>query len=233
MSNLLRPHGMPPRAHREPNPGFTPPHSLQDPMPGRLGSFINTPKGMRRTFPDELAKACGVPSAWGEATRFTGNLLNSLIGIHIWEALRRCLAPLFVTDTGPHEPPSVAPPPCPEAAATDSIFRSTDGVFKWVQPDISEGSPWHLDRVYKLVDACKTLPDWTEQFLEGLEALKRHRANYGPDGIQYLQILWWDWPCERWSELRNGCEMNFLVEPRSNLDKPDPVLDETQSGVAN
>jgi hypothetical protein len=27
--------------------------------------------------------------------------------------------------------------------------------------------------------------------------------------------------------------MNFLVEPRSNLDKPDPVLDETQSGVAD
>ena len=159
--------------------------------------------------------------------------MNSLIGIHIWEALGRCLAPLFVTDTGPHEPPSVAPPPCPEAAATDSIFRSTDGVFKWVQPDISEGSPWHLDRVYKLVDACKALPDRMERVLEGLEALKRHRANYGPNGIQYLQILWWEWPCERWSELRNGCEMNFLVEPRSNLDKPDPVLDETQSGVAD
>ena len=129
--------------------------------------------------------------------------------------------------------PTYSAPTEYQAAATDSIFRSTDGVFKWVQLDISEGSPWHLDRVYKLVDACKTLPDWTEQFLEGLEALKRHRANYGPDGIQYLQILWWDWPCERWSELRNGCEMNFLVEPRSNLDKPDPVLDETQSGVAN
>jgi hypothetical protein len=136
MSNLLRPHGIPPHAYREPNPGFTPPHSLRDPMPGRLGSFINTPKGMRRTFPNELAKALGVgvPSAWGEATRITGNLLNSLIGIHIWEASGRCLAPLFVTDTGPHEPPSVAPPPCPEAAATDSIFRSTDGVFKQVGP---------------------------------------------------------------------------------------------------
>jgi len=63
MCNLLRPHGIPPRAYREPNPGFTPPHSLRDPMPSRLGIFIKTPKGMRRTFPDELAKALGVPSA--------------------------------------------------------------------------------------------------------------------------------------------------------------------------
>ena len=51
-------------------------------MSGRLGIFINTPKGMRRTFSGELAKALGVPSAWSEATRFTGNLLNSLMQSH-------------------------------------------------------------------------------------------------------------------------------------------------------
>ena len=82
MSNLLRPHGIPPRAYQELNPGFTPLHSLQEPMPSRLGIFINTPKGMRRTFSGELAKALGVPSAWSEATRFTGNLLNSLMRMH-------------------------------------------------------------------------------------------------------------------------------------------------------
>jgi hypothetical protein len=32
------------------------------------------------------------------------------------------------------------------------------------------------------MDACKALPDRTEQFLEGLEALKRHGQITGPTG---------------------------------------------------
>jgi hypothetical protein len=57
-----------------------------------------------------------------------------------------------------------------------------------VKPDLSPGSPWHLARIYNLVDACKGLRDRKQQFLSGLADLDRHRANYRPDGIRQLQV---------------------------------------------
>jgi hypothetical protein len=38
------------------------------------------------------------------------------------------------------------------------------------------------------------------------------RRNYGPDGPQHFQILWWAMQPEHWEILRVGGSMNFLVE---------------------
>jgi hypothetical protein len=83
-----------------------------------------------------------------------------------------------------------------------------------------------------LVDACKGLRDRKQQFLKGLADLDRHRANYGPDGIQQLQVLWWEFPSERWIELRRGCPMNFLAVPRNNVAEPDKDMTSEQLDVA-
>ena len=48
---------------------------------------------------------------------------------------------------------------------------------------------------------------------EGREHLDVHRRNYGPNGPQYLQLLWWEFPCEHWNAVREGHSMNFLTEP--------------------
>jgi hypothetical protein len=53
----------------------------------------------------------------------------------------------------------------------DSQFHSEEGQFEWVKPDLSPGSPWHLARIYNLVDSCKGLRDRNQQFLKGFTDL--------------------------------------------------------------
>jgi hypothetical protein len=176
-------------------------------MPPRLGTAIQTQQGVRRLLPDELAKGLGVPAEWGDLTAYPGSLLNTLTGIHTREAIGRAISPLFEESTeGPTSPPDNQPssgvpsahrPLAASSTHTDSQFHSEEGQFEWVKPDLSPGSPWHLARIYNLIDACKGLRDRNQQFLNGLADLDRHRANYGPDGIQQLRVIWCDFPSER------------------------------------
>lgn len=86
---------------------------------------------MPSTSPDELAQALGVPSSWGETSRPNGSLLQLLVGVHMWETLGRALAPIFVENVGPNEPPSVAlPSPLVKEVATNTTnFHSNNGVL--------------------------------------------------------------------------------------------------------
>ena len=92
--------------------------------------------------------------------------------------------------------PSAHRPPAASSTPTDSQFHSEEGQFEWVKPDLSPVAQWHLARIYNLLDACKGLRDRNQQFLKGLADLDRHRANYGPDGIQKLQVIWCKFPSE-------------------------------------
>jgi hypothetical protein len=355
MSNLLKPHSIPRlayhnvRRHRPLNAMRRIPNSVTDPMPASVGAWIDTPLGIRKLLPEELAKGLGVPSGWMLPSKeIPGRFLNNLVGTHIWEALGTSLVPVLqqrsslrgasnklptpppsgiyggvrrddtklktreappvspskatpttsskmgtVQDTYPSRqpfssrpaavsdgrPPDVAqmlrplapvsdshqvpieemtstsspdkkehscspsvdehprsparsdaPTEISDAHETNTVFDSVPGVWQWEPPDISQGSPWHMDRVYNLLDACKGLKESLRHFDEGLLALDRHRQNYGGK-ITYLQILWWEFPCERWSELRDGCSMNFLVEPEHNS-APNSPMDEVQTQVA-
>jgi len=66
---------------------------------------------------------------------------------------------------------------------------------------------------------------------QGKSDLARHRQNYGPDGPQLLQILWWEFPKEHWDSLRSGGSMNFLKEPRTGL-TPDAKMTAEQREIA-
>jgi hypothetical protein len=69
-------------------------------------------------------------------------------------------------------------------------------------------------------------------FAEGLRALEIHRGNYnleGPSPTQ-LKLLWWEFPPEHWTALRDGSRMNFLKLPVPNI-QPNATMDEEQLRV--
>jgi hypothetical protein len=106
-------------------------------------------------------------------------------------------------------------------------------VFDWKPPDLSEGGSWFLDRVYSLTQASVTLPNPGKIIQEGLELLRIHRGNYNADGPKpkRLQLLWWEFPKEHWTALREGSRMNFLKEPKHEI-HDNAAMDEEQLDVA-
>ena len=59
---------------------------------------------------------------------------------------------------------------------------------------------------------------------EGRDHLNVHHRNYRPDGPQYLQLLWWESPCEHWNEVRERNSMNFLTEPEHIMIQPNSKM---------
>jgi hypothetical protein len=117
-----------------------------------------------------------------------------------------------------------------DTALDDPALRP---VFKWNPPDLSEGGAWYNERVHSLRAAVATLPDPATIFREGLELLAIHRTNYTATGPapKRLQLLWWEFPPEHWTPLREGSPMNFLVEPVPRLN-PNANMDQEQLDVA-
>jgi hypothetical protein len=78
------------------------------------------------------------------------------------------------------------------------------------------------------------MPEAKRLFREGLEALNVHRENYKTDDgtIKHLQLLWWEFPPEHWTELREGCPMNFLTEPTKGITPNAPMTAEQQEIAA-
>ena len=67
---------------------------------------------------------------------------------------------------------------------------------------------------------------------EGREHLDVHRRNYGPNGPQYLQLLWWEFPREHWNAVREGNSMNFLTEPEHIMIQPNSKMMMEQCAIS-
>ena len=81
-------------------------------------------------------------------------------------------------------------------------------------PDLTEGSPFYLERIKTLTLTIKQLNlDFDSVFQSGLDILSAHRLNYGPDGPAHLVVLWWEWSPLHWDDLRTGSTMNFMEKP--------------------
>jgi hypothetical protein len=104
--------------------------------------------------------------------------------------------------------------------------------FDWIPPDLSVEGEWYNERVATLWEAADKLPDPEKVVKEG-KLLKIHRGNYTPAGPspKQLQLLWWEFPPEHWTALREGCQMNFLVQPESCIHDNAP-MDQEQLDVA-
>ena len=216
MANLLRPYGIPPRAWRRSmsdHDKTQAPNSSFDPMPDRIDALIQTPKGTRVLLADELGKGLGISDVSRDPKiRPPSSLITGCTGIHLWAAMRPSLANYL----RPITPVDVPDPPL-DTRTYDAFSSTKTGEWKWSPPDLSLGSPWWCARVETLSWACRSYSDRSRRFQQGLEALDIHRNNYGPEGPQQLQLLWWEFPPEHWRELQEGFSMNFLREPPPGL----------------
>ena len=198
-------------------------------LPDSVGALVLMDRGVRRLLAAELGKAKGVPAEWHRQGDLMVRAVNQMTDLHIWTAVASSLTPTFPTH---HQDLSV---PADESdldrpwSGFDSPGAETLG-WEWVPPDLSEGGEWYAARVASLQAAVSGMPEADRLFQEGLTALAIHRENYATDDgtIKRLQLLWWEFPPEHWTELREGCPMNFLSEPTKGITPNAPMTAEQQ-----
>lgn len=190
---------------RDHRPVFTPKGCL----PNSVGALIETSKGVRSLQATELGRAKGIPSTWDLQGRHDD--LTRLTGQHLWVAVSDALFKDAEMSQGTRAPSMSSR----EEPVTDQL--DDDLEWEWELPDLSEGGEWYQERVTNLERAIQGRADHQQLRAEGLAALAQHRRNYGPEGIDRLQLLWWEFPPEHWEELRDGCRMNFLDDPDPGL----------------
>lgn len=229
MSNLLTPPGLvsPKLYDRRSNRKV--PQARTDPMPGHMGAWIETERGIRRLMPEETSNGLGAPKK--NRTTLSASILQCTTSLFHWEYLSSSL-------TLPSEgQPTLLPATLRDDnwSTPDSAPKDTGPPFHWAPPDLSEGGEWYLERVAALQTAAKTMPNPDSIVREGLELLTIHRGNYTATGPapkpKQLQLLWWEFPPEHWKALREGCRMNFLKEPTACIHDNAP-MDPEQVNVA-
>jgi len=206
-------------AEQDGRPVFCPSASLPD----GIGSWIRVTdrrgqQRLRRLLPEELAKAKGATMATMPDLVNNRAAIDSMTSVHIWTAIGDAIQAAW--SAGPTSAPRPAAPsyiPASWMVEPEDSRSPDDGEWEWSPPDLSEGGEWYKDRVTSLEAAIKGHPESHRLRIEGLQALHHHRRNYGPDGPQHLQLLWWEFPREHWDELRDGCPMNFLTEPVGSI----------------
>ena len=246
MSNLLTPWGLLPR-HVKRNKNI-PPHpnianSTRDAMPNRVGSWIDTPEGVRRLQPDELARGLGCPSSEVKQLQsIPTSILQHTTSVFIWESLSPSLS--FCPETSRAEidlfnewnridPTSEETFSVPRGPAQE-VETSDAPPFTWIMPNLEPGGEWYTTRLRNLGKACAQYGCRAEgMFQEGLDILKIHRTNYDEEGpnLTRLQLLWWEFPREHWDPIREGSRIGFLTEPEAIL-HPNSDMDEAQLRVA-
>jgi hypothetical protein len=88
-----------------------------------------------------------------------------------------------------------------------------------------------MTNLKQAAETCPTNP--TSVIDEGIQSLEFHRSNYIDKGLapKWLQLLWWEFPLEHWTALREGSRMTFLRLPEPEL-KPNSPIDDEQRAVA-
>jgi hypothetical protein len=228
MSNLLTPPGLVPRHLYDHRSKRVVPDARVNPMPCYIGAWIQTEKGVRRIMPEETSKGLGAPKA--EQTALTASILGSTTSLFHWEYLSSSPT---LPSRGDSETKATKPPTEDEWPDDEDEASAEEVVFDWTPPDLSEGGEWFLARVASLHEAAQTLPDPDKIIKEGLKLLTIHRGNYDANGPKptRLQLLWWEFPPEHWTSLREGSRINFLKEPQRKIHDNAP-MDAEQLDVA-
>ena len=181
-------------------------------------------------MPEETSKGLGAPKT--ERIVLTSSLLRSSTSLFHWEYVSSSLTlPSNIDEKFEDSEPQ----------KDNHWTHSSDGEedtgglppFNWVPPDLSVGGKWFLERVSSLRKAAAGLPYPEKVILEGLELLDIHCGNYDAMGPKpkRLQLLWWEFPKEHWTPLREGSRMNFLKEPKREI-HDNAVMDDEQLDVA-
>jgi hypothetical protein len=234
MGNLLTPPGLVNPRHyvQHPSPDRLP-NALRDPMPGRLGAFISTERGVRRLHPEETARGLGIPK--NDSNKATSALLHRTTSVFHWEYLSASIAGLNFPDTPtPDTRSALRHAQRPSPSVEEALQANDSPDFQWAPPDLSEGGSWRATRLGNLERASNAYPNPGSIVEDGIRLLDIHRNNYnekGPDP-QWLQLLWWEFPEEHWEDLRVGARQNFLKTPLHHIQPNAPMdADMTQAAA--
>jgi hypothetical protein len=93
-----------------------------------------------------------------------------------------------------------------------------DAPFEWEAPDLKDEGEWCDAHFNKLRDITHGWHEQDDVMIEGRRLLASHHLNYTSQGAQRLEILWWEWPPERWESLRFEGSMNFMETPTPGLE---------------
>ena len=191
-------------------------------MPNKIGSIIKTDSGYRQLLRADLARAKGY---WREFTSPPEHdaLWELVPPLHLMVAVGDTLVYTRNGETRPTSPSS-------DQTQSNPSTRKTKSEKDWTfqMPDLTEGGQWHKQRVTNLRSAAKNFGNQKLLVKEGLEALRRHRKNYGPDGAKHLQLLWWEWPRRLWENLLHGFPMHFVNAPPPQDQAPPKNLSDKQ-----
>ena len=155
--------------------------------------------------------------------------------IHIWNAVASTLCqvaqPPTWTDpslsTGSPVYAKTEPEPIHPNLADEDDLINKEEPWDWQLPDLTPRGPWHTACVKHLYAATENLPKNHDQLhSEGLQGLEVHRANFELGELKRLQLLWWEFPPEHWTELHDGQSMNFLSTPTKGLTPNAPMMED-------
>jgi hypothetical protein len=221
MQNHLRPTGIPRRCWKI-SPDDTCP-SETDPLPERPGTLICTSKGTRQCLADEVARALGTPSSWmpwckfGMAITLPQGFVQAVqdtTASAIWESIFSIQLTVLPMVHRPVTPTIMSPPSSIKEQQT----------WHWKPPDLREHQQWYQQQCKSLWMAIQTLHPLQRQnaWSDGMQALIHHRNSYDDQGPRptHLQVLWWTFPVEHWTDLREGCSMNFKKTPKEQSHPP-------------
>jgi hypothetical protein len=182
-------------------------------MPDEIGGWIEVEKGIRRLQVSELGKGKGyLEIAHLPTSREGARAIGAGTCVHLMAGVADLVSEWLI-EGGSSQPPKVPNQSSDERPAVMEDSTQWD----WNAPDLSVGSTFFRARVDSLRTAVATLEDPKYWFREGLECLRRHRLNYGEEGPQRLQLLWWEFPPEHWKALREGCRLGFLIRPQGEV----------------
>jgi hypothetical protein len=200
-------------------------YDVGGPIVSDSSSLIRTTKGDRAVQNQEWLKLKGLPTSW-EPNEATMTSILKRPGTHGWAAIGDALLATPASRDGK-----------PIHSIPRSDLRERFGIptagkqWDYTLPDLAEGGEWYLARVKRLREAVLAEngpPGW---IVDGLADLDHHRTNYGPDGPTFLVVLWWEWPPEHWTELREGASMNFMKAPVPGL-VPNSMMDAAELSSA-
>jgi hypothetical protein len=178
---------------------------------------------------EETSRGPGLPK--DTRVKITAPLLEQMTSLFHWKYLA---ASLLTTKKEAASPsPAVSSSPLVVNQSVRKESQESNNAFTWTPPNLSIGGEWYLEQLANLKKAASTVSDPTKIIQDGLDILRIHRGNYSATGRgpSQLQLIWWEFPTEHWTALREGSHMNFLVQPGAK-DNPNAPMDQEQLGVA-
>lgn len=193
------------------NLGTRPVYSPDHPLPCQLDVYVSERRGLRIPTEEEWMQLKGFPSTWSPPL----GVLHSLVqgpSLPEWTmvgaACHQALGELAQHDEVGHIPPrdvSTVKMSTPLPAPTvDTVDTGSYQEWAWSAPALGPHSSFQEDRLRRLHEVTAELGGPDLWILQGRDALIAHSRNYGPEGPKDLAILWWEWPREHWTELREG-----------------------------